>query len=338
MSSTILQQPDARVTNNAAEGDLLETIDCPFCGSSVSEPVTGLICDGPSHHLKEPYRSLSSFMSRCADCNTVYQRERLTKERLPGIYDHDNYHCYKSFSERGLIIRELAKLSARKLIRQIERCRPRNNDVFLDFGCGNGSWLELFRLCGVSWEMYGTEIGQGNVDHIRGLGFSGFVCDESNIGKFFEPATLGTIYMHHVIEHVPNPLEAFHNLKRILAPGGIIVGQTPDWRCLEQYLFRSHWAQWHLPHHLTVFDKRTMAAHAAKAGLEVVSLKSSPSAATQWSTSLLKFLAAKRGRVYRWTSEPLHAYLSLLFAPVSVLQTWFHNTSHLDFILRKPLR
>ena len=66
-------------------------------------------------------------------------------------------------------------------------------------------------------------------------------------------------------------------------------------------------------------------------------MKSSPSGATQWSGSLLKAWAARRGRVYRWTNEPLHPYLTLLFAPVAAIQCLFNNSSHLDFILRKPL-
>ena len=72
------------------------------------------------------------------------------------------------------------------------------------------------------------------------------------------------IYMHHVIEHVPNPLETFRTLKGLLAPGGLIFGQTPDLALLGAPDFGDDWAQWHQPHHLTFFDKQTMAAHARR--------------------------------------------------------------------------
>jgi trans-aconitate methyltransferase len=323
--------------SNAVHAELLEIVDCPFCGSASAEYVTGPICDGPSHHFKEPYRSLATRMSRCTKCNVLYQRERLKPEHLGRLYDEDSYLCYKSFAERGLIIRKLAQLSASMLIKEVDRHRPKDNNVLVDFGCGNGSWLELFRACNVNWDLYGTEIGPGNVEHIKRLGFKGYCCDETNIAEFFPPGSVGMIYMHHVIEHVPNPLETFRTLRGPLAPGGLIFGQTPDWRCWERQIFGDHWAQWHQPHHLTIFDKQTMAAHAREAGLEVVSLKSSPSGATQWSNSFLKRRAAKRGRVYRWTGEPLHPFLTLSALPISLLQCLVHNTSHLDFMLRKPL-
>ena len=58
------------------------------------------------------------------------------------------------------------------LIREVDRHRLTDNRLLVDFGCGNGSWLELFRACNVSWDLCGTEIGAGNVEHIKRLGFS----------------------------------------------------------------------------------------------------------------------------------------------------------------------
>ena len=322
---------------DAALGELGETVDCPFCGGADAVAVTGPICDGPSHHFKEPYRSVATRMSRCTNSDVVYQRERLTAQHLGRLYDEGSYLCYKSFAERGAIVRSLAQLSARMLIKEVERHRLTDNRRLVDFGCGNGSWLELFRACNVSWDLHGTEIGAGNVEHIKRLGFQGYCCDENTIGRFIQPGSVGMIYMHHVIEHVPNPLETLRTLTGLLSPGGVIFGQTPDWRCWERRTFGDDWAQWHQPHHLTVFDKQTLAAHAREAGLEAVSLKSSPSGATQWSNSFLKRRAARRGKVYRWTDEPLHPFLTLAALPVSLVQCLVHNTSHLDFMLRRPL-
>ena len=79
-----------------------------------------------------------------------------------------------------------------------------------------------------------------------------------------------------------------------------------------------------------------MRRHADAANLEVVSVQGSPSSATQWSASFLKARANRRGRIYRFTNEPLHGPLTLLAAPISVLQCRLHRTSHMDFVLRKP--
>jgi SAM-dependent methyltransferase len=313
-----------------------EVVDCPFCGGSAHRPVTGLKCDGPEHNVPEPYRSMSFRMVRCGGCGLVYQRERLRPDALAAFYGDEDYFCYQSFAQRGVLIRLFASFSARALVRLVERWRPRDSSVFVDYGCGNGSWLELFREVGAPWDMYGTEISAANVEHVRRLGFRAHRCDDGELERHFAPGSVGVIFMHHVIEHVPSPLRLFEKFRRVLAPGGIIVGQTPDTGSLECRLFGDYWVQWHLPQHLVLFDQGSLRRHAARAELEVMRLKSSPSGATQWSGSLLKYWAAKRGRVYRWTNESLHPYLTLLCAPVSVVQCLFNNSSHLDFILRKP--
>jgi SAM-dependent methyltransferase len=322
-------------STNSGFAHFFEIVDCPFCGSPNFTQETGLICDGHHHGVEEPYRSLYFCHVRCGECGVIYQRERLVPEHLSRFYDDEEYFCYRSFAERGAIIRRLAMLSARGLIRKIESLRPVNCNRFLDFGCGNGSWLELFRSCEAPWRMVGAEISQGNIEHIRKLGFEGEVCDASNIDEHFEDASLSVIFMHHVIEHTPSPLELLRKLERLLVPGGLIVGQTPDADCLERRVFGDDWFQWHLPQHLVIFEQATLRKHAEAAGLEALSIRGSPSGATQWSSSYLKRRANRRGRNYRFTSEPLHAPLTLLAAPLSLLQCLSGHTSHMDFILRK---
>jgi hypothetical protein len=142
--------------------------------------------------------------------------------------------------------------------------------------------------------------------------------------------------MHHVIEHLPDPCTALTRFRDVLVPGGLIVGQTPDVDALERRVFGDHWGQWHLPHHLVLFNRATLRTQAERAGLEIVALKSSASGATQWGGSLLKWWATRQGRVFRWCNEPLHPILTLAFAPLAVVQAALGNSSHLDFVLRRP--
>jgi SAM-dependent methyltransferase len=264
-----------------------------------------------------------------------YQRERLAREHLNAFY-RDDYFCYQSFSERGAIVRFLSGLTARMQVRAIEKLRPPSCDLFVDFGCGSGSWLELFRAARAPWRMIGTELSESNVEHVRRLGFEAHVCDDATIDRVFAPASVGMLFMHHVIEHLPDAARTLRRLRDILVPGGIVIGQTPDVDAVERRLYGDHWSQWHLPHHLVLFNRATLGALARKAGLEVVRFASSPSGATQWSGSLLKRRAAHRGRVFRWCNEPMHPALTLAFAPLAVVQCALGNSSHLDFVLRRP--
>jgi len=330
MSSRGQTQPTATTPD-----ELFEHVDCLGCGGARFTPVTGPICDGPSHGVVEPYRSLAFRIVRCADCGLHYQRERLAREHLGAFY-RDEYFCYQSFSERGAIVRLLTRLTARMQVRAIEKLRPPASDVVVDFGCGSGSWLELFRAAGAPWRMIGTELSEGNVEHVRRLGFEAHACDDTTLDQVLAPASVGVLFMHHVIEHLPDPLGTMRRFHDLLVPGGVIVGQTPDVDAIERRLYGDHWGQWHLPHHLVLFNRSTLGALARDAGLEVVRFKSSPSGATQWGGSLLKWRAARRGRVFRWCNEPLHPVMTLAFAPLAVVQSALGNSSHLDFVLRRP--
>ncbi len=312
-----------------------ELVDCPFCDSAEHTPATNPIPDGECHTLGEPWKSMRFQMVRCASCGLVYQRLRPRREDIGQFYSSE-YDCYESLVRRGPIVRALAQVSARRLVKTIEALRPPKNNVFLDFGCGSGTWMELFASINVPWQMVGTEISPELIEQVKAMGFEGLVCNDADVEKFFEPGSVGVVHMNHVIEHVQSPLVLFQKLREILAPGGILIGQTPDSDCLEVRLFKDSWVQWHLPRHLVIFDKATMRKHAEKAGLEVVALKSSPSGAVMWGASTLKWWAHRRDRPYRVTREPLHPYLMLLFAPFSLVQSWFGNTSHMDFILRRP--
>jgi SAM-dependent methyltransferase len=313
-----------------------EVIDCPLCGNAGHSPVTRPIPDGECHGLEEPWRSMRFQMVKCRECGLIYQRIRPRRDDIGRFYSGE-YGCYESFVQRGPIVRALAQFSARRLVATVERLRPPGNDVFLDFGCGIGAWMELFASIDAPWTMVGTEIATELIRRVEALGFPGMVCDDSNLDQFFAPSSIGVVHMHHVIEHVQNPLALLRTLRELLVPGGIIIGQTPESDCLERRLYGDYWVQWHLPRHLVIFDKASMRTHAERAGLEVVALKSSPSGAVVWGASLLKYRALRRGRPYRWMREPLHPYLMLLFAPLSLVQSVVTNTSHMDFILRKPV-
>ena len=324
------------MTATAEHADLLETVDCPFCGSAEHRPETGRVPDGENHELVEPWRSMTFQMVRCAGCGLVYQRERPRREHIGQFYSSE-YDCYDSLLERGLLVRTLAQASARKLVKRIEALRPASSNRLLDFGCGSGSWLELFRSVDAPWEYAGTEIDAGLVEQVRAKGFEAAVADDSDVDRQFEPESFGMVWMHHVIEHAPEPLDLFERLKRLVVPGGLIFGQTPNHDCAERRIFKDAWLQWHLPRHLAIFDPPTMRAHAERAGLEVVAIESSPSGAVCWGGSLLKRRAIRRGRPYLVTREPLHPILMLLFAPLAVAQSKLASTSHMDFILRRPL-
>jgi SAM-dependent methyltransferase len=313
-----------------------EIVDCPFCGSAKYRPITSPGVSDYGISLNPEFRDMKFQVTECEDCGVVYQRNRPNPQHLGQFYETGDYHCYESLLRRGAIIRTAAIASGKKVVAEIDKYRPHKNNTVVDFGCGSGSWIELFNYVKSGWNVVGTEIFPELCATVeRDTGSRCIVADHENIDIAFPPNSVDAIFMHHVIEHIPNPLAFLKKTRTILADGGIIYGQTPNWKSWEQALVRDNWVQWHLPHHLVIFDFETIAAHAKAAGFEAVKISSSVSGATQWSASLIKWFAKRQGRPYRATKEPLHAPLTLVFLPLAVIQSFVSRTSHMDFVLRK---
>jgi SAM-dependent methyltransferase len=313
-----------------------DEISCPFCASDNFSPVTGPVTDLTGVKIDPPFDNMLFQMVQCQDCRLNYQRVQPNPKDIYKFYDSD-YFCYVPMSERGFIVNFLAKISAKSLVKKLKKFAPSDTCTLFDYGCGNGPWLRLLKMANAPWKLTGSEIDPALVKKVQEAGFEAVVANDETLLENVNPESVGIFFMNHVIEHIRSPLSLFEKIFTLLEPGGIVYGQTPDSDCLEARIFGDHWTQWHLPQHLVVFDKATMRLHAEKAGFEVMELSSSPSAATQWAASLLWSWSARVGRKYLATKEPLQAPLTLLFAPLSLLQSKISNTSHMDFVLRKPV-
>jgi len=311
-------------------------VACEHCGASGGEPVTGWLRDEESaEQLPPAFRDEAFRFIRCGGCGLVYMPERPNPADLDVFYGVE-YKCFESFEDRGAIMRTLARGVARKKLRQIEKLMPPGQRRLLDYGCGAGTWLELFQKLGTDLELMGCDVTEVAVERVRRLGIPAWVCDDSTLLDHVEPGSVGAIHLFHVIEHVPNARRCLEALYRALAPGGAVVGQTPNiasWGCR---VWGDHWDQWHVPRHLVLFDHHTLRRTAEKAGFEVVEIKSSLSGATQWALSALAWWAARRGRPFRTSHEPLYPPLILAFLPVATVEALLAHTCHMDFVLRKP--
>jgi SAM-dependent methyltransferase len=309
--------------------------DCDFCGSARWEPILiPMLDDEDVEALPAAFRALRFRMGRCADCGLVYLRERPDPRDLDVYYPSD-YKCFEAYERRGAIMKTLATLVARSKRRQIERLMPAGTHTLLDYGCGTGTWLAELRKAGCAVDMAGTDVFEAPLASLRAQGIPAFRCDEHDLFEHVSPGSVGVVHLFHVIEHVPSPKRVLSRLREALAPGGVIIGQTPNCSSFGCRFWGESWNQWHVPHHFVVFTHETLARHAESAGLEVVSISSSLSSATQWAQSGLRAWAARRQRRFLATGEPLYPYLILAAVPLTLLEMALGHACHMDFVLRR---
>jgi len=112
------------------------------------------------------------------------------------------------------------------ILRELSDCvRIPEQGRLLDVGCGNGALLTSFRKLHPKWDLMGTEQHdrfRREVERIPGVkGFHHGPLE--GLDHEFDLITL--VY---VLEHVTNPRQFLEELRRKLAPSGILLIQVPD--------------------------------------------------------------------------------------------------------------
>ncbi len=87
----------------------------------------------------------------------------------------------------------------------------------LDVGCGLGYLLSGLRE---GWEKYGIEVSRFAAQHAQAWGriFVGELHEAQFPDEHFD-----VVVMHHVIEHMEDPISTILEVRRILKPGGILL-------------------------------------------------------------------------------------------------------------------
>jgi len=99
----------------------------------------------------------------------------------------------------------------------------------LDLGCGNGTFLALFRARG--WKLYGTDFSPTGIDIARKTfpEIEFFLADSTSpTGDLLERVgPVDAILSTEVIEHLYDPRGFLRNAHKLLKPGGKLVLSTP---------------------------------------------------------------------------------------------------------------
>lgn len=115
------------------------------------------------------------------------------------------FHRSRARSVRGLVARH---------------ARP--GEEMLDAGCGTGLNLRSFPAGSV-----GLDLNPRHLELVRAR-----LPDHSAVlgdveAMPFEDERFGTVVCTEVIEHVPDPARALREIRRVLKPGGVLIGSVP---------------------------------------------------------------------------------------------------------------
>ena len=142
----------------------------------------------------------------------------------------------------------------------------------LDFGCGNGAWMQILKKYHPNWEVWGFDVDSNPIRDPQVL-----IGTYEDLLQKFPEKTFDKIYLGNVLEHLPRPLETLQMLYMLLKVDGEIRIDVPNIDSIKFKIFRNNFSSLELPRHLFHFNETTLRKMVEKAGFTFVSLSKSGS-------------------------------------------------------------
>jgi SAM-dependent methyltransferase len=253
-------------TEQIGAGELQRTggvVRCPICSAPMRDSrlrgsdrlITG---DGPFTVME------------CRECQYGVTLPQLGAAELARYYppEYFDFWGYSGQPGEGHLQRLLARFRGWSATRSYKRqpyvLRGVPPDRMLDVGCGSGDLLEHFAARG--WEIYGIDPSASAAAAAAKRGakvHQGTLRDQP-----WPPRSFALITFQHALEHVDEPVDALRDASALLAPGGLLVIDVPNWSSWQRrFLFRSRWHPLELPRHLQHFSPRALRRVAGGLGL-----------------------------------------------------------------------
>lgn len=207
----------------------------------------------------------------CKDCELTYVTPRLDDSTLIDEVYGEKYwaseaakaHGYTDYrSERPLYKKTYAKRMA------VVKRHFQSPGRVLDVGCAAGYFLEVMKENG--WDVTGLEPS----DSIRERAAEALGADNVRGGLLgqvdFGDQRFDLITMWDVIEHIPDPVAAVREVKKLLAPGGKFLIETQNIDSRAAKTLGPKWQHFKHFEHIYHFNAKTLGDVLTRGGFKMV--------------------------------------------------------------------
>lgn len=266
-----------------------EAVDvCPWCsGRQLTRSV-----QGARDWFFEAVPGTFDFAS-CADCASLVLLRRPVPEFLPAAYanyyTHDDtapvtkptqglanriktaissaYVRTRYGRQNGLVDNALGRFyrlfdERRREIDVYFRFLPTSAGTVLDYGCGNGTFLDRAR--GHGHRVYGVDFDPGAIEAAAKKGIAVVLPDA--VANVLEHGPFDHISAAHVIEHVADPKGLLADFRTWMKPGGTLFLELPNAHAEGLARYGHFWRGLEAPRHFSLPSRKVLSEALEEAG------------------------------------------------------------------------
>jgi len=172
---------------------------------------------------------------KCGVCGVQFIHPMYDASLLAGLYNHEDYLRFASASaglnlaKNDLTPGELnwvkSKFASLGLASWREDFVSENSRLprFLDVGCGSGIHLLAFKEMG--FRVTGIDLSKEFVHRVKTV--HGIEAWQTTVEEFTPNDKFDCVLASHLIEHTASPKSFFKAIPKLLAPGGLLILETP---------------------------------------------------------------------------------------------------------------
>ena len=215
-----------------------EAVACPLCKTERS-----------SREIRVQF-GMMAMVAECPPCRLAFQTPRPSPEATLA------YMNWRWGSADQYVANREAQLKRGAEQLEFVRRYVAEPASLLDFGAGSGSFVYTAQRAG--WQVTGVE--RSPVARRKALEVYGVDLLEVAPDREFDVITLWD-----VIEHLRSPEELLRQLRKHLAPGGLIFIETGNWECWLRTVNKEKWSVYLFDHHF-YFSPASLARTLQNAG------------------------------------------------------------------------
>jgi 2-polyprenyl-3-methyl-5-hydroxy-6-metoxy-1,4-benzoquinol methylase len=307
----------------------LEAAVCLICGSQREGRLYASGVDFEYDTSEIEFRFVS-----CPDCGHVYLNPRPTIESAGAIYP-SNYYAFTGAHRSGalsLLGRAKDVVVRRRVAGLVAGLR--SGSRVMEPGCGDGALLISLRQARPDLHLTALDLQFSPATRRTLADFDIEIVEQTlEEARFEEPFDF--VVMNQLIEHLWDARRCMASVSAALNVAGTVSISTPNLDGYDRRWFKDRtWGGYHIPRHLNLFTRESLARFLREFGLEVVDTKDL-AAPIIWVTSVHNELKARGNGLHRFFRDSNLAALALATIADTIAPRLGYSTSNQQMVARK---